>query len=288
MLVPMKKLILATVVVALSAAAPAQAAVQTKVVYGTGKTETGSKQLLLDLYTPDARSKAKRPVVVLIHGGGFTGGTRTQDALVRIAGGYVAQGAVVASIDYRVQKDKPVNSKRVKPLTDAVPKVPVYTAMVAAVQDTLTAVDYLKANAKKLNIDTDRLGLVGGSAGAITADHVAYVLDDIGIEKPKVRFVGDLWGGIFIPPAPSLERAAKQLDKGEAPLFAVHGDADPTVPVKLDDDLTARAKAVGVKVEYHRVPGGKHGFGGTQFFTRKVTGGKTAYQRLLSFSRASL
>ena len=287
MLVPVK-IVLAIVVAAIVVAPAASAGVQSGIVYGTGKTSTGSKKLLLDLYQPAKKTKAKRPVVVLVHGGGFSGGTRTQDALVRIANGYVAQGAVVASIDYRVQKDKPVNSKRVKPLTDAVPKVSVYTAMVAAVDDTLVAIDYLRARSTSLNIDLGRLGLVGGSAGAITADHVAYVLDDVGIKGPNVRFVGDLWGGIFIPPTPSLERAAEQLEKREAPLFSVHGDADPTVPVKLDDDLTARAKAVGVKVEYHRVPGGKHGFGGTQFFTRKVTGGKTAYQRLLSFSRASL
>jgi acetyl esterase/lipase len=261
------------------------ASVKKGVVYGSGKTSTGAKPLLLDLYTPDKKSTAKRPVVVIIHGGGFKNGSRAQPDLAKIAGALVKQGTVVASIDYRLQADQPVTSKRVKPLADAVPKVPVFNAMVAAVDDTLTAVDYLGKQAKALNVDVTRLGLIGGSAGAITADHVAYVLDDFGIKGPKVRFVGDLWGGIFIPPSPSLEAAVKQLEKGEAPLFSVHGDADKTVPVKLDDDLTARAKAVGVKVEYIRVPGGAHGFAGTQFFTRKVVGGKTSFQRLLAFSR---
>jgi acetyl esterase/lipase len=280
-----KRILLVAAAAALVLAPTASAGVQKGVVYGTGKTETGSKKLLLDLYQPAKPSKAKRPVVVLIHGGGFKNGSRSQADLVKVAGGLVKRGVVVASIDYRLMGDSPVSSKRVKPLTDAVPKVAIYTAMVAAVDDTLTAVDYLKAKAKPLNIDVDRLGLIGGSAGAITADHVAYVLDDFGIKGPKVRFVGDLWGGIFIPPAPSLEAAAKQLEKGEAPLFSVHGDADKTVPVKLDDDLNARAQAVGVKHEYIRVPGGSHGFAGTQFFTRKATGGQTAFQRLLSFSK---
>ena len=279
------RIVLAAVAAVLLIAAPAQAGVKKKVVYGTGRTESGSKKLLLDLSTPKGKSKARRPVVVLIHGGGFKNGSRSQPELVRIAEGLVKQGTVVASIDYRLMGDNAVNSKRVKPLTDALPKVAIYTAQVAAVDDTLTAVEYLRRRAKKLNIDMDRLGLIGGSAGAITCDHVAYVLDDFKIKGPKVRFVGDLWGGIFMPPTPSLEQAAKQLEKGEAALFSVHGDADTTVPVKLDDDLTARAKAVGVKVEYHRVPGGTHGFGGTQFFTGKVTGGKTAFQRLLAFSR---
>jgi acetyl esterase/lipase len=276
---------LAALALALVPSAASASIVKKGIVYGNGKTETGSTPLKLDLYQPDKKSTAKRPVVVLVHGGGFVNGSRSQPDLVKIAEALVKQGDVVASIDYRLQKDKPVPSKRVKPLTDAVPKVPIFTAMVAAVDDTLSAVDYLGKQARALNIDLGRLGLIGGSAGAITVDHVAYVLDDFKIKGPKVRFVGDLWGGTFIPPAPSLEQAAKQLEKGEAPLFAVHGDADKTVPVKLDDDLVARAKAVGVKAEYHRVPGGGHGFAGTQFFTRKVTGGKTAFQRLLGFSK---
>ena len=31
--------------------------------------------------------------------------------------------------------------------------------------------------------------------GAITADHVADALDDLGVRAPRLRFVGDLWGG---------------------------------------------------------------------------------------------
>lgn len=285
--------ILPAVLGAAALAAPAAAAtdevrVQKGIVYGTGavgKPAPGRAKLLLDLYQPKAKAKAPRPVVVIVHGGGFKGGTRLQPDLVKIADGLVAQGVVVACIDYRLVKDEAVPSKRVRPLVDASPKVAVYTAMIAAVDDTLTAVDYLRSKAKTLRLDMNRLGLIGGSAGAITVDHVAYVLDDHGIKGPKVRFVGDLWGGIFIPPPSSIDQPAKQLERGEAALFTVHGDADPTVPVKLDDDLVARAKAVGVKNEYHRVPGGGHGFGGTKFFTRKVTGGQTAFQRLLRFSR---
>jgi acetyl esterase/lipase len=284
MRMPLRAL-LAAVAALLVLAPVASAAVQKKVVYGSGKTSTGSQSLLLDLYTPRAKSKTKRPIVVLIHGGGFTGGTRSQPDLVRVAEALAKQGTVVASIDYRLVKDEPVPSSRVKPLADGVPKVAVFNAMVAAVDDTLTAVDYLTKRSKSLNVDVTRLGLIGASAGAITADHVAYVLDDYKIKGPKPRFVGDLWGGIFIPPPPSIAAPAAQLEKGEAALFAVHGDADKTVPVKLDDDLVARAKAVGVKSEYHRVPGGGHGFGGTQFFTRRVTGGKTPFERLLGFSK---
>jgi len=52
----------------------------------------------------------------------------------------------------------------------------------------------------------------------------------------------------------------------------VHGDADPRVPVRLDDQLAARAEGQGVLVEYHRMPGGRHGYEASGFFTRTVEG----------------
>jgi fermentation-respiration switch protein FrsA (DUF1100 family) len=104
---------------------------------------------------------------------------------------------------------------------------------------------------------------------------VAYALDDLGIDAPRIRFVGDLWGGIFIPL--DLAAAATQLDDGEAALFAVHGGADPTVPVQLDDWLVAEARREG-----------GHGFQATGFFTREVTAGQTAFDRMLAFADDAL
>ncbi|MGZ4276579.1 MAG: alpha/beta hydrolase [Solirubrobacteraceae bacterium] len=154
--------------------------------------------------------------------------------------------------------------------------------------DTLTATDYLRAHAEKLGIDVRRLGLVGSSAGAVTADHVGYVLDDHGIRGPKIGFVASLWGGIVVPAPGGGRVAAVQLERDEPALFAVHGSADPTVPVRLDDQLVARARAQHVRTEYHRIPGGLHGFNGSQFFTRRVVGAQTPFDRLILFARSAL
>jgi acetyl esterase/lipase len=257
------------------------------IVYGQGQVtqpQPGQEDLLLDLYEPVTTSNRRRPAVVLIHGGGFTGGSRTSADLDRVARGLALQGTVVANIDYRVVPDGPVPSARVAPVLAAVPDVPIFVAQVAAVDDTLTAIDWLRANARQLRIKRNRLGLVGSSAGAITADHVAYTLDEYGVDVPRIRFVGDLWGGIFF----DIGALAGQLERGEARLFAVHGTADSTVPVFLDDRLVARATTVGVPVEYHRVEGAGHGFGATGFFTREVLPGQTAFDRLLRFARRAL
>lgn len=261
--------------------------VTSAIVYGQGQVnrpEPGSFDLLLDLYEPVTKSNGRRPAVVLIHGGGFTGGSRLSSDLDRVARGLAQRGIVVANIDYRVSRQNPVPSTRVAPLSAVVPEVPIFTAMVAAVDDTLTAIDWLKGHANELRIHPNRLGLVGSSAGAITAAHVAYTLDDYGVSAPRFSFVGDLWGGIFI----DVPAEASQLEAGEAPLFAVHGTADPTVPVFLDDRLVARAEAVGVPVEYHRVEGAGHGFRATGFFTREVAPGQTAFDRMLDFAETAL
>ncbi len=250
------------------------------VVYGQGQVNTpapGKFDLLLDLYKPVTKSKRRRPAVVLIHGGSFRAGTRNDPNMVQISRALAARGVVVASIDYRLIGQDPANSARVGPVTNAAGGSAFSRAMIAAVDDTLTAFDWLRAHASRHRIDLKRLGVIGSSAGAITANHLAYLLDDYGVKAPRVRFVGDLWGAILIAPG------ATALEPGEAPLFAVHGTEDRVVPTVLDDQLVARARAVGVPVEYFRVPGG-HGAEATGFFTREVLPGKTAFDRMLRFA----
>jgi acetyl esterase/lipase len=289
----MLRVLALAIVLALIAAGPASArpavTVHDGVLYGKARVGSGSGRLLLDLYAPTRRSKRPRAVVVLVHGGGFTQQSRKDAAIVRMARGLAAKGIVAASIDYRLMGTQPVPSTRVAPLLAALPNGPKSKAIAAAADDTLTAIDYLRDHAKRLGIDANRLGLIGSSAGGVTVDQVGYALDDHGIKAPNARFVASLWGGILVhTPAGLGSQTAAQLERGEPALFAVHGDADPTVPVLLDDQLVARARDQHVPVEYHRIPGGRHGFVGTEFFTRKVAGAQTSFDRLLAFAEKRL
>ena len=188
------------VLAALLPASSAGAAVKVRhgVVYGHAQVAAGSAPLVLDLYRPARRATTPRPVVVVIHGGGFTRRGRTNPGIVRVARALAARGIVAATIDYRLLGAGPRPSRRVAPLLGGLPHAPLGRAIAAAVDDTLTSIGYLRRHAGRLGIDVRRLGLVGSSAGAMTAGHVAYVLDDYGIKGPKVRFVGDLWGGIVV------------------------------------------------------------------------------------------
>jgi len=261
-------------------------AVESGIEYGRGQVMergAGDAPLLLDLYRPEGDGVGDGlPVVIVIHGGGFTGGSRTDVGPVRIARGLAERGIVAASIDYRLGGQRPVPSARVDGLVEALPHNDLSTGIAVAVDDTLTAVAYLTEHADELGIDPDRLGLVGSSAGAITADHVGYVLDDHDIAGPHVTFVGSLWGGIYVPPG------VEQVGEGEPALFAVHGDADDRVPVRRSDDLVARARAMGLHVEYHRIAGAGHGYVTARFFTQPVEGAQTSFDRLLAFAEAAL
>ncbi len=108
----------------------------------------GGADLVLDLYLPATPVRRPIPVIVFLHGGGWSGGTRTTGPDFRR---YFAQdGFAMASIEYR--------------LTPSV-------TFPANVEDVRTAVRWLKANAAAHALDPDRICLWGTSAGG----HLAAV-----------------------------------------------------------------------------------------------------------------
>ena len=104
--------------------------------------------LLLDLYLPANPIRRPIPTIVFLHGGGWSGGTRTTGPAFNR---YFAQdGFAMASIEYR--------------LTPSI-------TFPANVEDVRTAIRWLKANAGTHGLDPDRVCLWGTSAGG----HLAAV-----------------------------------------------------------------------------------------------------------------
>ena len=56
----------------------------------------------MDSYVPENNSQ-NRPLLMLINGGAFVGGSKQQDAIVDMANYYASRGFVVFSIDYRLR-----------------------------------------------------------------------------------------------------------------------------------------------------------------------------------------
>ena len=136
-----------------------QITVRRALQYGTAPTYLGVVQpLLLDVWTPPAGS-GPRPLVVLVHGGGFQGGTRDQ-----WDGGamdFATRGYVVASISYRL---RPASQPLLPKAADAI-------------DDGMESIRWLKANAATYGIDTTRIAMMGTSAGGVVALGVALADD---------------------------------------------------------------------------------------------------------------
>lgn len=119
----------------------------------------GGQPLMLDLYLPQGVA-GRLPVIVFLHGGGWSRGTRTTGPDFKRF--FAQDGFAVASIDYR--------------LTPAI-------TFPANAEDVKTAIRWLRANASAHNLDAGRVGLWGTSAGG----HLAAIA---GL-TPKGMFEGD-------------------------------------------------------------------------------------------------
>ncbi len=101
----------------------------------------GERPLTLDLYKPKA-SVNPLPAVLFIHGGGFYKGDPSSYTAMAIQ--LAEHGYVTLNIHYRLSGEAPFP---------------------AAIQDCKAAVRWARANARTYNIDPNRIGSVGGSAG---------------------------------------------------------------------------------------------------------------------------
>jgi acetyl esterase/lipase len=117
---------------------PANIASKTNLTYCT----IGNRELHLDVFYPIAKSKKLYPAVLLIHGGGWRSGDRSQH--IPMAQQIASKGYVTITAEYRLS-------------TEAL--------YPAAVNDLKTAIRWLRANAKAYHIDTNKIAVWGFSAG---------------------------------------------------------------------------------------------------------------------------
>jgi len=254
------------------------------VVYGQGEVDGGGTfdDLMLDLYIPTVEGQDLFPLVVVIHGGGFTGGSKSGSKFVQWADGFASRGYLVASIDYRLVGDDPIPSGPLQPIYDLLggPSGPAqFIAALAAMEDTLAALDFLHA---RPDVEPLQTVLTGSSAGAITALYVGYSMDDFGVERPPVSAVISNWGGFAATPG---NATAIEPDNGvildppyfyaEGPVFLAHATGDATVSYSLSVDIADRADEVGHPYEFFTLDANVHGF---DLFTTEFSPGVSVFQ----------
>jgi acetyl esterase/lipase len=234
---------------------------------------TDNRRQRLDLLLPKERkSDAPLPVVVFIHGGGWRNGDKARGR-GRIAPLVATGSYAAASVGYRL------TGEAIWP---------------AQIHDCKAAIRWIKAHAKKHNLDPDRIGVWGTSAGGhlvamlgVSGDvkelegklgshldrssRVACVVDFFGPAQlegngSKSSPVGRLLGG------PVAERAelAKQASpithasSGDAPFLILHGTKDQLVAYKQSVLMHAALEKAGVASLLVPVEGAGHGFRGAE------------------------
>ena len=136
----------------LSAVASAHAALLTDIEYGTA----AGVSLRLDAFIPDG--PGPHPAVILVHGGGWSGGDRSVvRSLLKPA---LDAGISVVSVEYRTIKDSTADGL-VPPV-----KGPMF--------DCARALQFTRSKAKEWNLDKTKVALAGGSAGACTSLWIAF------------------------------------------------------------------------------------------------------------------
>lgn len=257
------------------------------IVYGSGATEAGPVELLLDLYLPvdgaGADRIADQPAAVLVHGGGFTQGTRSNDGLPELATTLASHGIVTVSIDHRLAGDQPIVSTTelsdyfagLDPST-VDPWLAEPDVVAAAIEDTLLAAGWLVEQ----GVDPDRLVLGGSSAGAIASLYAAHLADDAGLDSPDVAAVISLWGGYTLTPG-----LAEPLDADDAPMWAVHGTDDPIVSFDYASVMAWRGASVGTEVVMHALDGFGHGFPAIDLWTDRTEDDEVLIDDLIAFLR---
>ena len=238
-------------------------ATETNVIYGTGVTEDGSVNLLLDIFQPEGLCTELRPFVIGMHGGSFIGGDKAGEWTSN-AEGLTERGIVGISINYRLLGDNPVISAEYQALLDDIlagadaiglsGNEDVLNAAVAAIEDAVTAIEWARDNAESRCLDINRFALWGSSSGAIIALHTGYALDDYSLDVPKPLTVVDYWGALFFD---------NVMQEGEPPLFIIHGTDDITIDFESALALTAQADEVNIPYAFYTIFGGPHGFANT-------------------------
>lgn len=265
----MRNCTLVLAVLAMMMFAPlAPASAEVFVENGIEFSNPDSQHLQLNMARP--KGDGPFPAIVCIHGGGFRAGTREgYDALIKQL---AEHGYVAVTVTYRLAPKHPFP---------------------AAVHDVKAAVRWLRANAKKYNIDLDRIGTMGGSAGGtlaqmlgVTADQkqfegdggnadqssrVACVVNQYGANDFTKSYGKSVDAGEVLPLylGGNLDQARQKhilasplywVTPAAAPTLCIHGTKDNYVAFEQSEWLIDRLKAADVEAKLLPMDGSGHGF----------------------------
>lgn len=173
------------------------------------------KNLKLDFYKPK-KIKGKKPLIIYVHGGGFSGGKRNDKYAVDFSKEMATYGYAVASISYRLT----MKGIGFGCNTNANLKINAFNNVS---KDISYAIRYILKRNRKFKIDTSKIILVGSSAGAEAVLNLAYVFENT-ILDTNFKFAG------VIAMAGAIITNDKITHEKAIPTQLFHGLKDNLVP----------------------------------------------------------
>ena len=235
-----------------------------------------SRNAKLDLYLPAQKEGAisRRPAIVIIHGGGWHSGDKAAAREKNIATHLANAGYVCASVNYYLAKKEELftdNLRQVWPQN---------------LQDCMTAVRFLRAQAEKYRIDPTKIGAIGGSAGGHLAAMLAYVSDGDDLDPkngPYPKYSARIQAVVPMYGVYDLLAHAEQkdvltklteddrklcqaaspvsyLDRSDPPALLLHGTRDPLVNYRQSEQFHVALEKAGISSKLHIIKGAKHSF----------------------------
>ena len=219
----------------------------------------------LDFYVP-RNLTGPNPTLIYIHGGGWVGGNKESRAFVFMP--FLEAGWSVVNVEYRL------GSISLAP---------------AAVEDCLCALRWVIRNADEYGFDTEKLVIMGNSAGGHLSLTTGMIPASAGLDRQcpgteelkvaaiinwyGITDVNDLLAGpnqkayavAWLGSMADREEIASRVSpltyvrQGLPPIITIHGDADPTVPYSHAVRLREALEQKRVPHRLVTVPGGGHG-----------------------------
>lgn len=176
------------------------------------------QKLFMDIYRPAGDTAKKRPAIIWMHGGSFSGGSRKDGLMVELSRRFARRGYVAVSISYRLLAAEACGGE-----ASTARCVP---AAMSAADDERAAIRYLRSKAAELGIDESRIAIGGASAGAVASVLAGATPDTAGNSgnpgfSSASRAVVSISGGL---------PTTIMFTRGDPPMLFWHGTQDTVVP----------------------------------------------------------
>ena len=234
------------------------------IVFGKG----GDMDLTLDVYHPPEGVTPKRMAIIHLFGGGFFVGNKNAGYIINDAKALGARGYTSISANYRLQ------SEGLWP---------------AQIHDTKAAIRWVRANARDLGVDADKIAVAGYSAGGMLSLMAGATngIEEFEGEGGTPGVSSDVQAAIGVYPLASAQTAGglfgdsvsgqalaqamidasptSYITPNHAPTIFIHGVNDTTVPLSSSIDYFNRLNELGVPASLTAIQGAAHAFDNSAF-----------------------